>query len=68
MHAVNADTRGRLAIMQAAQAVSTYYGDEIALVIADAAGMVGAASLEGIHQSEHNEVLTYLAGRLSLPG
>ncbi len=68
MPALDATTRGQLAIIQAAQAVATFYGEQFTDVITDAAGAFGAASLDGIHPSEHKNVLTYLGGRLSLPG
>lgn len=67
VQAVDATTRGRLAIFQTAQAIATYFEDDLATVLSDAALSVGAESLETIHPSEHKNVLTYLAGRLSLP-
>lgn len=68
MQTVDASTRGVAAIVQLAQAISTYYGDSVGDVIADAINLVGAKSLDSVHKGEHGQVIAYLAGRLSLPG
>ena len=68
METVDLSTRGVMAILQVSQAVSTFYGEPLEAVVTDAARAVGADSVTGIHPTEHKTVLTYLAGRLSLPG
>jgi hypothetical protein len=65
---IDTTTRARLAVAHLAHAISVYYGDSLDAVVLDAAHAFGASTLDDVHPDEHKAVLSYLAGRLSLPG